>query len=657
MSNRVIATPLPRRRFAVLALTLAAATAAGGAQACVRTRPWLSLGGFALGMLLFMIAERLVPATSEPEVSPCAGTPRGFWWLCGAGAALCGSAGILVYGYAPCALTQPVWGLGMLLWVVAALRAKSKWRSRPPPVVIAALAFLVVLAVSFFAVHLATLPPEVHADEAEVGNDAIRLLRTRPFDLFTTGWAELPILHALPTALGVKMFGINLLGLRSASVVLGTATVLLLFGIAYRFYGLGVALASSLLLVSARFFVHLSRTGYHYIQPPFFSVLAVWLFVQAWYDLSLAAAVSCGIAIGLGIQGYYPSRLIPMLLAGTWLLWLPGSERALRRVRVERFALIVAAALATAAPMIGFFAHQWHQLWGRTRVTSIFGESAMRHLSSSYHVQGLPAILHIQVQKALTLFNLTCDATLQYGYVDGGLFEPVTAALFVLGLATIAARPWRRANLLLLLWIVMPVIFGCILTIDAPSYPRLGGVVPFAALLGGLALQRVAGSIRQALPIPAGRVAAVCVCAALLAAALANNIRTYFIDYAPHHRHSSAVEISAWIRAHGAGKTTYMVGGAPGFFMEHGTIRFLAYGHATADIVDLDGYLQTHRLDPATSVFIIMPPGRERVPKLEAVLGPLDLEEHRTIHDDVGFYGAIPRDPAPTPRNPHADAP
>jgi 4-amino-4-deoxy-L-arabinose transferase-like glycosyltransferase len=632
-------------RFAVLALRLSAVLAAAGAQSMVRTRPWLSMAGFAAGMLLYIVAERLVPTAPEPDVPAAAPVPLGFWWLFCAGTALCVAAGALVFRNAAPGTTQPIWGIGLLLLVAAALWSWLGRRSRQrlSPRVIAAAIFFLILSAAFFAAHVSTMPPEVHNDEAEVGYDAIHLVLDRSFDVFTIGWYELPMLHAFPAAVGVKLFGINLLGLRIPSVVLGTASVVLIFAVAYRLWGFEAALASGLLLVSARFFVHLSRTGYHYIQTPFLSVLAVWLFVQAWYDLSLTAAVWCGVALGLGIQGYYASRLVPVLLVLTWLLWLPGSEPTLRRARIGRFLVIVVTALATAAPMIGFFSHNWNALWARTRGTSVFGEDAFRHLSFGYHTNSLAEILRIQAAKAVTLFNLTGDSSLQYGFVSGGLLEPVSAALFVLGLAVICARPLQRRNLMVLLWVLIPVVVGGALTIDTPFYPRIGGTVPFAALLGGVALHRLLSSIRQAFPAATGRIGAALVAAGVLAAVGTNNVESYFIDYAPHHRHSSAVEISAWIQAHGHGKTTYMVGGAPGFFITHGTIRFLAHGYATADIVDLDNFLHGHHLDPSTSVFIIMPQGHDLIPKLEAAVGPLDVDEHRTIRNDVGFYGGIPR--------------
>ncbi|MFI5365439.1 MAG: ArnT family glycosyltransferase [Candidatus Binatia bacterium] len=639
-------TPPPSgRRVAILVLRLSAVLAAGGAQAMVHVRPWLSAIGFAVGALLYIAAERLVPAASEPDTPAVPTTARGFWWLFGAGVVLCAATGPLVFRNAAPERTQPVWAFGLLLMALATLRSwwSRRSRQRPPLRVIAALAVLLILSGGFLATYVTTVPPEVHNDEAEVGNDAIHLAADRSFNLFTIGWYELPMLHALPAAVGLKLFGINLMGLRAPNVALGTASVLLLFGFAYRLWGFETALASGLLLVSARFFVHLSRTGYHYVQTPFVSVLVAWLFVQVWYDLSLTAAVWCGIALGLGIQGYYASRLVPVLLTLTWLVWLPGSDRRLIGLRVKRFAVVIVAAVATAAPMIGFFSHNWGALWARTRGTSVFGEEPFRHLSYGYHTTSLAEILRIQAGKAFTLFNLTGDSSLQYGYMDGGLLEPVSAALFVLGLAVICARPLRRRNLFMLLWIIIPVIAGGLLTIDTPFYPRIGGTVVFAALLAGVALHRLLGGIRQALPTTSGRIGAGLVGAAVLAVACMSNVESYFIDYAPQHRHSSAVEISAWIRAHGVRKTTYMVGGAPGFFITHGTIRFLAHGFSTADIVELDNFLRSHHLDPSTSAFIIMPQGHDLIPKLEAAVGPLDIEEFRNVRNEVGFYGGIPR--------------
>jgi hypothetical protein len=211
----------------------------------------------------------------------------------------------------------------------------------------------------------------------------------------------------------------------------------------------------------------------------------------------------------------------------------------------------------------------------------------------------------------------------------------------------------RDRNLLLLLWIIVPVIVGGALTIDTPFYPRIGGVVPFAALVVALALHSLLVSLRATLPRRAARIAAPLVAASVCAVIFAHTIHDYFVEYAPHHRHGPGVEIAAWVRAHGAGKTTYMVGGK-GFYIRHGTIRFLSYGFAIEDVLDLDSYLRRNRFDPATSQFIIMPQGKELIPKLQIAVGPLDIQPQRFRDDPAAFYTAVPlrRPPAPAMARP-----
>ena len=191
----------------------------------------------------------------------------------------------------------------------------------------AAFAIVAVVATALFFWDLTSMPPEVHGDDAEVGNDAVRLLDEQ-FNLFTTGWFELPMFHAFPTAVGLKIGGVDLVGLRGTSAVLGLLSVLLLFAVARRLWGLEVAVLSALLLASSRYFIHLSRTGYHYIDTPFLSILAIFLLLRLWYDFRLGAAVWCGIFFGVGIQTYYASRLVPVLLALTFLLWLIDGDWA-----------------------------------------------------------------------------------------------------------------------------------------------------------------------------------------------------------------------------------------------------------------------------------------------------------------------------------------
>jgi 4-amino-4-deoxy-L-arabinose transferase-like glycosyltransferase len=632
-----------------------AVAAAGWAQSVVSAQPWASLAAFAVAAALFAAAVHRHPPVPETELPVPPSRSRAFMLMFSLGVILCSASGAAQFLHAPRIPVHVTWGMGLLALAISTVLGSPGSAGRWPAAVDAGrkaggppalpgetlVAVLLLLAVCglVFGWELSSLPVEVHGDEAEVGLDAVRLLTY--FDLFSAGWFELPSFHAFPTAIGLKLFGVSLFGLRATSALIGTGTVLVLFAVARRLWGIEVAVLAGLVLATQRFFIHLSRAGYHYVDTAFLSVLIVWLFLRLWQDRRLGAAVWCGIALGLGIQTYYASRLLPLLLVVTWLAWLRDTPAGERRVRVELLALVGLAALAVAAPHLGFFAHDWGAFWERTRDTSVFGAPGRAHLAWGYRTDNLLTILLIQLRAALTLFNYTADTSVQYG-LNAPLLEPVSAVLFVLGCGAVLARPLERRVHLVAIWTVLPLVIGAALTIDAPFYPRITGLMPFAALLIALALQTLLRLARAAAPGRIGALLAAVLAVGSLTWIAANNLRTYFVEYAPTFRHSPSVEIAAFVRRHGHGKSTYMIGGAPAFFIRHGAIAFLTYGYTTFDIANFEPYAERRGFDPAGSIFVIMPGGADLVPRLEQAVGPLDLQTHRSARGDIAFLTAIP---------------
>ena len=621
---------------------LAAFVLALGSQMLIRPLPWVSLAGFLVAVLLFAYATRdrgAVGALPVPLLRP---PGQAFWLLFVSGVLLSALAAIAVLRHAPARLSHGLWDAALVCFAIAIARrgaseARSKdlfWREA---LLLAALALFAAL---IFGWRLSAIPPEVHGDDAEVGLDAIRLLGR--FNLFETGWFQLPRLHALPAAIGIWLFGVDLFGLRVPCAVMGVASVLLLYSIGRRLWGPRVAVIAALLLASQRFFIHLSRAGFHYIETPFVSLLAVWLLLRLVQDRRWGAAVACGAVLGLGFQTYYATRLVPALLIVTCVLWWWSSGRQQTRAGLAALAVILVAGLATAAPILAYFYDHPDDLWQRTLDTSVFSQAARAHLAFGYGTDSLARILLVQAREGLGLFNVTPDTSLQYGML-APLLDRTSAALFPLGIATALAGARRPRNQLLLLWIFVPVIVGAVLTVDSPFYPRMSGAVPFIALAVAVALDRMLDAVDRALRPRFGRGPALAAMVFALVAIISANLAAYFVRYAPYHRNSPAVDISRWVREHGAGKTTYMVGGAPSFFMHHGTIRFLTWGYDTRDIVDLDEHLRTGTVDPRSSVFVIMPAGKDLIPKLLGAYAPLRVEEHHGPRGDIAFFSAVPQ--------------
>jgi 4-amino-4-deoxy-L-arabinose transferase-like glycosyltransferase len=636
----------PRKR-ALLIWTLRLAGLASGfaAQLATKTQPRLGLAGLLAGATLFFIAGRLSPLEPAPPPAPAAPlpTPR-FWRTLLAAFAVCVVSGISVaVGLHP-NLTHLLWALGLTLFAVTAFdERQEKARPHSWPRWAATAAMLTLLAIAcglLFVWNLTTVPPEIHGDEAEVGIDAMRLIQQSPFDFFRLGWFSLPMFHAAPTALGLTLFGPDLFGLRATSAVIGTATVLSLFFVCRRLWGVEVALSASILLASQRFFIHLSRSGHSYIDTPLLSVLGLLLFLRIWQERRLAAAIVCGIVLGLGIQTYYATRLVPPLIVLSLGIFLLSDRVSPRRGRLRELAVIVIVALATAAPLFGYFATHWADLWYRTRETSIFTAEARQHLSAGYGTDDLLSILAIQLRAVLGIFNLTGDNSVQYGYKQP-LLEPISAALFVLGIGTIVARP-RRRLLLVASWIGLPLVLGGALTIDAPFFPRITGILPFVAVWLALVIQTMVRPLREILPGRAGAVAAGVALSALLIPIVANNANSYFFDYSPRHRHSIFPEISQWIRGQDTEAKIYLLSGPPEATLYHGVVTFLAGDYDREDIEEPTTLFARSDVDPINSRFIIMPKGREFLTRLDQTFGPLRIEEHHSLNGDLSFYTAVP---------------
>jgi uncharacterized membrane protein len=71
------------------------------------------------------------------------------------------------------------------------------------------------------------------------------------------------------------------------------------------------------------------------------------------------------------------------------------------------------------------------------------------------------------------------------------MFNSLISPLILLGLG-FALRRWKDAGMtFVLIWLGLMAVLGSILTLDAPGWPHLVGIVPAAALLAAVALDQI----------------------------------------------------------------------------------------------------------------------------------------------------------------------
>jgi len=158
------------------------------------------------------------------------------------------------------------------------------------------------------------------------------------------------------------------------------------------------------------------------------------------------------------------------------------------------------------APIGVFFVDHAKELNSRAAFVFLFSDTQYNTRAEKLQMytgtQDVPTALLVQVERYATLFNLGGDRSGQYGN-SLSLLDYYTAVFFVLGLAYALPR-WREPRFgLLLLWLVLTIFIGGVLTIESPFTPRLIGVMPVPFMLAAVALEQIYVRVRAALGAPA----------------------------------------------------------------------------------------------------------------------------------------------------------
>lgn len=362
------------------------------------------------------------------------------------------------------------------------------------------LILLLILAAAFYLRfdRLETLPDDLHGDMASMGLQARDWLGWQNKVIFREGWANIPLLGFLPAAFFLHFFGNDLFALNLSAVAAGMLTLLATYLLAWRLFDSHrlAALAAAILAINTPH-IHFSRLA-AYMDPWAFLLFALFFVIDGLRSRRPAALALAGLLLGFGLQMYYSGRVILVILALAFL-YLFIMRRRWILDNLGSIGLCILGGLIALGPSLLYFGGNYEALAERSRAVFLFYEPVMTHLFNKYGVSTQTAVLLEQIKRSLLMFNHFIDSSTQFGYPHP-LFSSLISPLVLLGAAA-ALRGWRQIGAgLLLIYVAMQILFGSILTNDAPFWPRLIGVLPGAALLAGLALDRVWAAVTGAFP-------------------------------------------------------------------------------------------------------------------------------------------------------------
>ena len=456
-----------------------------------------------------------------------------------------------------------VWAASLLMFAAAVLPAPRRaWRLRRGlstamregisfrlRLETAALLVVIGLAVFLHFYRLGEVPAEPTSDHTENMLDLRDILNGQFPVFFARNTGREPLNFYL-TAPVVKALGMSFLTLKLVTATVGVLIVIAIYFLGNELLGRGYGLAAAFLAAIAAWELGNARIGLRIPHGALATALTLLFLLRALRTGATREFLACGLVIGVGLYGYTSFRIVvPLILAlgGLWLLWQPPPRRQSALHLARGLALSFGVALLLLVPLIHYMLDDPSMFWMRA-ASRLVGESR----GTSFAIADVAA----SVLKALLMFNWRGDVGWTIVAPLLPVLDPVTGALFALGLAwllhaLVARRSLQAAVLLLSLVTLLAPTWGSFaFPNENPNANRSVTALPIVFLIAALPIGLLWRGGRSGLPGPTGAVVLATMVAGLLLAAGQANFQQYFYTYAENYRRSApnTAEIAGAVR-------------------------------------------------------------------------------------------------------------
>jgi hypothetical protein len=398
-------------------------------------------------------------------------------------------------------------------------------------------------------VNLASTPPEMTSDHVEKLFNVEEILQGKPYIFFSNNGGREPLEFYL-VALVSQVFGtgISFLSLKIVSVTVGILTLPFIYLLGKEIADRRVGLLAMILCGVGYWPDMTSRLGLRLPLAMLFCAATLYFFFKAirrrrWNDFLWA-----GVALGIGMYGYTPIRVVPIALAVCTLFFIiHPSSKGNRKWALAGLLVTLGTMALLFLPFLRYAVENPSDFWERTSSRILSGEDT------------LPAL-------AGTFLNNLSNAMQMFSWNDGvGWFncvplrpalDVITGGLFHLGLIgmivhAVKKRTWEAWSLFLLVPILLlPTILALAMPNENPSLARAIAAVPVVFLLPALTLVLMVDFLRGLIPGGSGRWVAAAFVAALVAVASAQDFDLTLRQYPDTYRLNSenASELGVFMR-------------------------------------------------------------------------------------------------------------
>ena len=400
---------------------------------------------------------------------------------------------------------------------------------------------LAVLAVILFFrfYRLAEVPLEMTSDHIEKLMDVQDVLDGQTMVYFERNTGREAIQFYL-TALIINLFhtGLSFMSLKIGTVLCGLLTLPFIYLAGKELANRRVGLLAMFMAGVAYWPNVISRVGLRFPLYPLFVAPAFYFFLKGIRTKSRLDIVLAGIALGIGMHGYTPFRIVPVLIVAGVLIYLLHAGSSKNRIfAIVSLAIIAVVSFAIFMPLFRYSLDH----------TDIFYYRMMTRASSlETPLPGNPVAL---------FFGNLKNAMLMFGYNDGSTWlhsipnrpgmDQISAALFYLGMVLVLSaiffrRKWQDLFLVLSVPILMlPSILSLAFPVENPNLPRTGGAIIPVFIIVALVLDGLVQSIESGIKGIYKKPMAYGFLALILLVYTNSNFQLVFEKYAEQYRMSA----------------------------------------------------------------------------------------------------------------------
>jgi len=272
-----------------------------------------------------------------------------------------------------------------------------------------------------------------------------------------------------------------------------------------------------------------------------------------------------GLFLGLGLHGYTPYRIMPILVVIGFLIYLVHTgDKNLRLHSILALVIVAFASLLVFIPLLRFWVDN----------PNLFAYRAFSRLTGmEVGFQNSPLVIFLQnFWRASIMFFWDNGVIWAHSIPGRPALEVISGAFYFLGIAGLILRYFRKwdwRDLFMLVSIpmlMMPSILSLAYPGENPCLNRTAGAIVPVFVIIGMAFVSIFRSINQYISVRAGRLALIIVVILLLVWSGINNydlvFNQYFSIYQDASWNTSEVgRVAAFfIESSGSPETTYVVG-------------------------------------------------------------------------------------------------